>query len=86
MLEDIIQENNKKVSKIKTSNNFNHSYDDIISTIRRDQKLYNNKYNKKELFDKTKRIAKWFDQTRKLDIHNHISTFKELENYYLHLR
>ena len=86
MLEDIIQQNNKKVSKIETSNKFNHSYDDIVSTIRRDQKLYNNKYNKKELFDKTKRIAKWFDQTRKMNIHNHISTFEELENYYLHLR
>lgn len=86
MLEDIIQENNKKVSKIETSNNFNHSYNNIVSTVRRDQKLFNKKYNKKELFDKTKRIAKWFDKTRKLDIHNHISTYKELENYYLNLR
>tara|TARA_B100000965_G_C19599262_1_gene761702 strand:+ start:1043 stop:2329 length:1287 start_codon:yes stop_codon:yes gene_type:complete len=86
MLEDIIQENNKKVGKIETSNNFNHSYDNLVSTVRRDQKLFNKKYNKKELFDKTKRIAKWFDKSRKLDIHNHISTYKELENYYLHLQ
>ena len=82
ILEDIIEENNKKVSKIETSDDFNHSYDDIVSTVRRDQKLYNSKYNKKELFDKTKRIAKWFDQTRKMDIHDHISTYKDIEKYY----
>ena len=82
MLEDIIRENSKKVGKIETSNSFSHSYDDIVSTVRRDQKLYNRKYNKKELFDKTKRIAKWFDQTRKLNINDHISTYKELANYY----
>ena len=82
MLEDIIRENSKKVGKIETSNSFSHSYDNIVSTVRRDQKLYNRKYNKKELFDKTKRIAKWFDQTRKLNINDHISTYKELANYY----
>ena len=82
MLEDIIEENNKKVNKIETSRKFDHNYNNIVSTVRRDQKLYNSKYNKKELFDKTKRMAKWFDQTRKLNIHDHISTYKQLEDHY----
>ena len=80
MLEDIIQENSKRV--IERSDEFDHTYDELVSVLHEQQKLYNSKYDKKQLFDKTKRMAKWFDQSRKLNIYDHISTHKQLEDYY----
>ena len=80
MLEDIIQENSKRV--IKSSHKFDHTYNEIVSVLYEQQKLYNSKYDKKQLFDKTKRMAKWFDQSRKINIYDHISTYKQLEDYY----
>ena len=82
MIEDIIQENSKKVREIKTSYKFEHTYDDMVLVLREQQNFYNSKYDKKQLFDKTKRMAKWFDQSRKLNIYDHISTHKQLEDYY----
>ena len=77
-----MKQNNEKVSKIKQTKNFRYLYDDIVATISTDQELYNKKYNKHELFDKTKRMVKWFDQTRNLNVYDHISIYKELANYY----
>jgi hypothetical protein len=82
MLNVIMKQNNEKVSKIKQTKNFRYLYDDIVATISTDQELYNKKYNKHELFDKTKRMVKWFDQTRNLNVYDHISIYKELANYY----
>ena len=80
MLEDIIQENSKRV--IKSSHKFDHNYHEIVLVLYEQQKLYNSKYDKKQLFDKTKRMAKWFDQSRKINIYEHISTYKQLEDCY----
>ena len=80
MLEDIIQENSKRV--IEKSDEFDHNYYEIVLVLHEQQKLYNSKYDKKQLFDKNRRIAKWFDQSRKLNIYDHISTYKQLEDYY----
>ena len=82
MLEDIIKQNTEIVDKIETNNKFEHTHDNIISTMRRDQIVYNEKHDKKELFNQAKRMVEWFEKTRKLDIYKHISTYKQLESHY----
>ena len=57
----------------------NHSYENIKPILQKEQRRVK---NKKELFQQTKKMVDWWEKTRKLNIYDHIETYKDIEKYY----
>ena len=75
MLSDIIQNIDNSIDSYTQPNTYKNLRLKLFSNQNRIK-------NKKEMFAKTKQIVDWFESTRNIDIHNHISTYKELKDYY----
>ncbi len=75
MLSDIIQNIDNSIESYTQPNTYNNLKLKLFSNQNRIK-------NKKEMFAKTKQIVNWFESTRNINIYDHISTYKELEDYY----
>ena len=75
MFENILAKLDEQVKPFKV----NHSYENIKPILQKEQRRIK---NKKELFQRTKKMVSWWEKTRKINIYDHIETYKDLEKQY----
>ena len=75
MFDDILAKLDDQVKPFKVNN----SYKNIKPILQKEQRRIK---NKKELFQQTKKMVAWWEKTRKINIYDHIETYKDIEKQY----
>ena len=75
MFNDVIQDVDARIKNYTQKN----TYEDLRLKLINDQ---NKIKDKQKWFEKTKQIVQWFETTRKINIYDHVSTYKRLEESY----